>query len=190
MPKVRARQLRRGRADQVCGVCPIPLRPPSSCGFIFPQRQDSPLFSLPLPLPSRKGQVRPSLPRACPFMAVLFQNVAKFINSPFPETRNHLCRVQRGGRAGSFVGGLDLSPGPGPNEPWRWMGPRPALRLSFPTYRAKTVCRSFLTSSPSLDACSLLLTNGSSLTRGSMQVLGDGLQPLLHAFLFSFLFFA
>lgn len=34
------------------------------------------------PLPSLKGQVRPRLPQSWPFMALLFQNVAKFINSP------------------------------------------------------------------------------------------------------------
>lgn len=96
-----------------------------------------PLSSLPHPLPSRKGQVRPSLPRACPFMAVLFQNVAKFINSPFPETRNHLCRVQRGGRAGSFVGGLDLSPGLGPMSPGVGWAPRPLPAPQFPHLQSK-----------------------------------------------------
>lgn len=57
------------------------------------------LFSL--PLPSLKGQVRPSLSQSCPFMALLFQNVAKFINSPFLETESSLYSVQCGGRAGS-----------------------------------------------------------------------------------------
>lgn len=80
------------------------LQPPSGLApfssFLFSWMQESgpglrllALFSLPLPTPSLKGQVPPSLLRACPFMALLFQNVAKFINSPFPETRNNLCRV-------------------------------------------------------------------------------------------------
>lgn len=95
------------------------------------------LSFLPLPIPSLKGQVPPSLQWACPFMVLLFQNVAKFINSPFPETRNNLCRVQCGGRAGSFVPGLDLSPGLDPvssgvgwvpASPWASVSPPPEPR--------------------------------------------------------------
>lgn len=70
-------------------------------------------------------------------MAVLFQNVAKFINSPFPETRNHLCRVQHGGRAESFIRGLALSPGPGPRELWCRMGPPPLPVPQFPHLQSK-----------------------------------------------------
>lgn len=178
----------------LCPVCPPPRQPPSGCGFISPWRLDlscgwvcPPLFPLPLPIPSLKGQVRPSLPRACPCMALLFQNVAKFINSPFPETRNSLCRVQRGGRAGSVVGGLDLSPGPGPMSAGVGLGPRPSLRLSFPTYRAKKrVSRSFLQSFPSLDTCSVQHYKWQCSNQGPEEVLGGGLQLLLHDFLPSF----
>lgn len=108
-------------------------------------------FSLPLPTPSLKGQVPPSLPRACPFMALLFQNVAKFINSPFPESRNNLHRVQRGGRAGSFVRGLDSSPGPSPTSSGVGRAPVPPWASVSPPTEQRNWPRSFLKSFLSLD---------------------------------------
>lgn len=114
----------------------------SSLQFSFPRdasiwlRLPAP-FSLPLPTPSLKGQVPPSLLRACPFMALLFQNVAKFINSPFPETRNNLRRVQCGGESWELRPGPGLQPGPKPKELWRGTGPSLSLGLSFSNLQSK-----------------------------------------------------
>lgn len=85
------------------------------------------------PLPSLKGQVRPRLPQSWPFMALLFQNVAKFINSPSwrHETicSEHSVGVELGASA---------RPGLQP-QAWGPLSSSPSQGLSFPNHKSKEI---------------------------------------------------
>lgn len=111
--------------------------PAGSAGSVLP--------SPPQPQPQRSGTSQAS--SGMSIYGSVVPKRGQIYKLPLPrETQNNLCRVQCGGRAGSFVQGLDFSPGPGLTNSGVGRAPVPPRTSVSPSPKQRSWTTSFLKS--------------------------------------------